>query len=231
MAIGVIAESLEQLGPAHAARHCDSLMPVVLRALTHPLHESAGGEEPPDDEVEQLVQNSAYCAGVLAAPGGDAALRHMQPLLTALQPLLHRSGDAVPHRLVDNALGATARAVRGSAAHLPLDQIVPVAVAALPIREDYRENDVTLRTLMGVFGDGVMGPALAPHREAFVRMLTGVVHAHDAALAERATRPSPVRDDDDEDEADAEQKDPLTPELRADVIAWLQAAGAGSAGQ
>ncbi|KAJ1623392.1 hypothetical protein T492DRAFT_1055003 [Pavlovales sp. CCMP2436] len=208
-AIGVVAETLERLGERHAARHTQALLPVALRLAATPLKPRAPDDDDDDDDAAQVVQNAVYCAGVLAAPGGPAVLGAMQQLLSALRPLLERG--RVADRLSDNALGAVARVLRGSAAHLPLGE------------KDYRENEVTLRTLMVLFSDAGTQQILGGHRPGFLQLLASVVVQHDAAVVERLATQGVS--DDDEAEDQEEQDDHLTPTMRAELAAFLAASG------
>ena len=72
----------------------------------------------------------------------------MPAVLTALQPLTVRD-QGVHDTTVDNALGAIARillsrlgpsAAGKTRSELPIPEIIPAYMAALPVREDFAEN-------------------------------------------------------------------------------------------
>lgn len=81
---------------------------------------------------------------------------------------------------------------------------------------------MTLRTLVALFSSEQTAHALTTHRATFGRILAEVVSAHDAAVAAKDAEAQIVRDDDDAEDQD-EQELPLTPELRAELVAYLAA--------
>lgn len=83
---------------------------------------------------------------------------------------------------------------------------------------------MTLRTLVTLFSSAQTAPALGAHLPAFVALLREAVGAHDAEVAAKAASAQMVRDDDEADDQD-EQETPLTPELRAELVAYVAACG------
>lgn len=75
--------------------------------------------------------------GVISLHAGESALSRMQDILDALQPRLAADED---ESVRDNAIGALARLVISLGPQLPLGQIVPVIVEALPLMADVGEN-------------------------------------------------------------------------------------------
>lgn len=64
--------------------------------------------------------------------------------LQALQPLFSSDEEPGPR---DNAVGAVANMLSVAAAHLPLEQIMPVYLGALPLKEDVAEAPIVYGTL------------------------------------------------------------------------------------
>jgi hypothetical protein len=56
-------------------------------------------------------------------------------------------------QVTDNACGAVSRMIIGGGATLPLDKVMPVLVAALPLKKDYVENETVFRMLFKLFKD------------------------------------------------------------------------------
>jgi hypothetical protein len=92
--------------------------------------------------------------------------------------------------------------------------------------QDFRENGVTLRTLVALFSDAQASQQLCGLRAAFVALLTDTVHAADKHAAAKLATSSMVRDDDDGDADDDEQELHLLPDLRADLVTFLNTNGA-----
>ena len=73
-----------------------------------------------------------------------------QEILSALQPRLAPDEDG---SVRDNAIGALSRLVSAFGAKLPLDQILPAIVGALPLQADVGENAPAIRCLMALTRD------------------------------------------------------------------------------
>mmetsp|Transcript_13933 Transcript_13933/g.45649 ORF Transcript_13933/g.45649 Transcript_13933/m.45649 type:complete len:524 (+) Transcript_13933:2562-4133(+) len=155
LAIGILAEGLHHVGPA--GRH---LLPTVL---PHALRCSAA-----DDTT--CRQNGCFCLGVLGAHGGDAALPHMQHILSALQLRLAPEEDATVR---DNAVGALSRIALAFGTALPLDSILPAIADRLPLLADEGENTPAVRCLIRLFHAQSTRAVVAPH---LPRLLGAIAH-------------------------------------------------------
>ena len=130
MAVGCYAEVLLEFGPS-ALKYVDTLMPLIKIGLA--------------DQMESVRRNSAYCVGVLVQATGLALAPHFMSILQALYPLCTRSADKMASDTggadVDNALSSVARIINiGKAALIPLAQVLPVMLSALPLRSDTSEG-------------------------------------------------------------------------------------------
>ena len=95
---------------------------------------------------EAVRRNAAFCVGCLCLHAGDSTNPHLMPILQALRPLFARA-EGVEDSTVDNACGAVARIIvrigaADCAAALPLGDILPVMLLALPLKEDFAESIV-----------------------------------------------------------------------------------------
>lgn len=70
--------------------------------------------------------------------------RQYPGLLTALYPLFQ--GQVLPN-VTDNACGAVSRMIMKHPNAVPLDQVLPVFVQALPLKRDFEENEAVYRLL------------------------------------------------------------------------------------
>ncbi|XP_064416459.1 importin-4 [Latimeria chalumnae] len=121
-AVGTIAETVEALGPA-ATQFVPRLLPVLL----------AGARE----EDEEVRSNSVFGLGVLAEQGKEAVFEHYPTLLGVLSSIIAREED---RRVLDNVCGAVSRMISTNLACVPIDQVLPVLLHSLPLKEDLEEN-------------------------------------------------------------------------------------------
>lgn len=129
MAIGCYADVLSKLGPL-SLHYADSIMPIVQAGLSDPM--------------EGIRRNSAVCVGSLAESAGPALHSHYLLLLQWLHPLCirkekHRASDSGGAD-VDNALASVAKMITSSPTAVPLAQVLPVILQALPLSDDHQEG-------------------------------------------------------------------------------------------
>lgn len=130
MALGCVAEVLQEFDSASASKYVDSVLPVIAEAL--------------QDRMEEVRRNGTYCLGVVCSSVGAPLTVHYSRFLQILQPLCVRpaaqlvAGD-VGGADVDNALSAVAKMIVVAADAVPLAQVLPAMVAALPLRADLTE--------------------------------------------------------------------------------------------
>jgi hypothetical protein len=129
MVIGCYAEVMKEIGP-EAAQYADAIFPVVQVGLT--------------DSMEAVRRNSAYCVGVLAEIlSAESLAPHVPELLSWLHPLCVRNTDVVMTDMggadVDNALSSVARIMKSCLSAIPIQHVLPVMLAAMPLRSDYNE--------------------------------------------------------------------------------------------
>ncbi|KAK6252202.1 hypothetical protein QUC31_013922 [Theobroma cacao] len=155
MVVACLAEVAQDMG-APIASYIDRLMPLVLKELAS---SSATNR-----------RNAAFCAGELAKNGGEStlkypfpahaltltslALTHYSSLVFDLFPLINNRyytdilrglyplfGDSEPDDAVrDNAAGAVARMIMVHPQSIPLNQVLPVFLRVLPLKEDHEES-------------------------------------------------------------------------------------------
>ncbi|CAN1151071.1 Probable importin subunit beta-4 [Linum perenne] len=125
MVVATLAEVAQHMG-APIGGYVDRLMPVVLKELAS------------SDSTNR--RNAAFCAGELCKNGGESVLkaRYYNDVLRGLYPLF---GESEPDDAVrDNAAGALARMIMTYPQSIPLNQVLPVFLKALPLKEDYEES-------------------------------------------------------------------------------------------
>ena len=122
-AVGVIAECTANMG-AGVSPFTDTLLKLLLHRLS--------------DEDAETKSNAAFAIGQLIYNSTDSAtyLLHFNTILAKLEPLLHTQRV----RTLDNACGCVTRMIMAHQNEVPVDEILPVLVNLLPLKEDYEEN-------------------------------------------------------------------------------------------
>ncbi|KAG2492093.1 hypothetical protein HYH03_009587 [Edaphochlamys debaryana] len=167
--VGGVAEVAEVL-KAHMAPHLPALLPPLLKELR--------SSEPTNR------QNAAFAVGVLGEGCGAAALgANLPKVLQALFPLFAATETA---GVRDNALGCVGRLLtaEGGAAGLPLEQVLPVFLGALPLKEDLKEAPPVYGALCALV-TGDQAQRIAP-------LVPQVVAAFGAAAVQQPPLPATV---------------------------------------
>lgn len=123
MVVATLAEVAQHMG-APIAGYVDAVMHLVLKELGSP-------------EATNR-RNAAFCVGELCKNGGNSVLKYLADVLSGLYPLF---GESEPDNAVkDNAAGAVARMIMSHPESIPLNQVLPVFLQVLPLKEDYEES-------------------------------------------------------------------------------------------
>jgi hypothetical protein len=132
-AIGVIAECTSNM--SHSVTEFTApLLKLLLHRLT--------------DEDPETKSNAAYATGLLVFHSTDSAtyLPSFNTILTKLEPLLHTQRA----RTLDNACGCVCRMIMAHQDKVPVDDIMPILVDLLPLKEDYEENKPIFECITGL---------------------------------------------------------------------------------
>lgn len=127
------------------------------------------------DSEAEVQSNACFGVGLLVEHSAVDLSPQYLPLLAALRPLFDITLDAPRPRLNarDNAVGAVARLIYRNYSAVPLDQVLPVFVAALPLKEDYVENRPVFRALFHLFRTAPQ--MLGPHLDALLPVFSHVL--------------------------------------------------------
>lgn len=71
-------------------------------------------------------------------------------LLQALHPLFSLTSKGTEGSVVDNAAAAVARMIMAAPGAVPMDQVLPVFLSALPLKSDRSENEAVYTCLLGL---------------------------------------------------------------------------------
>ncbi|TFK40003.1 ARM repeat-containing protein [Crucibulum laeve] len=146
-AIGCLAEIIAGMKNA-VTPTTEPLLELFYRALS--------------DTDSEVLSNAAFATGLLVENSEMDLSPQYLHLLAALRPLFAVTPDAPAAKLnaKDNATGAVARMITRNVAAIPLDQVLPVFVGALPLTNDYLENRPVFRAIFHLFKTN--GAALYP---------------------------------------------------------------------
>ncbi|KAI0085836.1 ARM repeat-containing protein [Irpex rosettiformis] len=137
-AIGALSEIIAGLKGA-VTDHTGPLLDLFFRALSDP--------EP------EVQTNAAFASGLLVEHSlVDLSSQYLN-LLAAYRPLFNIPTDSPSAQLNarDNAVGAVSRLIFKNTAALPLDQVLPVLLGAVPLTQDYLENRPLFRAIFHLF--------------------------------------------------------------------------------
>ncbi|POY75272.1 hypothetical protein BMF94_1642 [Rhodotorula taiwanensis] len=134
-AIGSLAEIVNGMEGA-ITPFTERLFPLFVQALADP--------EP------EVQSNAAFATGSLMYHSQTDLSSQYLPVLSALHPLfgLPRDGQAKHENAIDNACGAVSRMIVKNQQAVPLDQVLPVLLQALPLRRDMAETEWVFQALL-----------------------------------------------------------------------------------
>jgi importin-4 len=104
-----------------------------------------------DSDIEPL-SNAAFAIGLLIEHSEMDLSSQYLPVLSLLRPLFEVTpqSSAGHFNAKDNAAGAVARMIVKNPGALPLDQVLPIFVNALPLKNDYLENRPVFRAIFSL---------------------------------------------------------------------------------
>jgi len=128
MAIGCMGEVIGEIGP-ESIKYKDVLIPLLASGVA--------------DQTESVRRNSAFTIGALIRSSEGAMVPHFMQILQLLHPLCARrtTGTDTGGADVDNTLSTVAHMIRVSPDSVPLNQVLPVMLEALPLRADHLEGE------------------------------------------------------------------------------------------
>ncbi|XP_063157660.1 importin-4 isoform X2 [Candoia aspera] len=132
-AVGIIAETVQGLGCVSSA-FIPHLLPLLMGAAR--------------EEDQEVRSNAVFGLGVLAEHGGEAMHEHYPKILALLSNLISQERNS---RVTDNVCGAVARMMMGSPGGMPFEQVFPVLLRALPLREDFEEYKTVYRCITFIY--------------------------------------------------------------------------------
>ena len=138
MAIGCLGELAQELGNGIMDHWSTVFYPAALAGLA--------------DSDDSVKRNAAFCIGVSCEGLGEGIISQYPAMLQALSPLfgVDTSQGDTSAACVDNACAAVARMIMASPSHIPVGQVLPVMLKAMPLKSDMTENETVYNCLLGL---------------------------------------------------------------------------------
>ncbi|XP_012279417.1 importin-4 [Orussus abietinus] len=154
--VGTISECLSGLKHL-TARFVPQLLPTFLKLA--------------NDPSSEVRNNAFYGIGELALNGKEAVYPHYSEILQALSSAIAKETYGGAR---DNVVGAIARLVTTNYNIIPLDQVFPVFIEQLPLKDDLNENKAVFESILVLYRDG--HAILRPHMQKLLQVAIGVLH-------------------------------------------------------
>lgn len=138
MAIGCLGELAQELDDGIKDYWKTIFLPAIIVGLS--------------DDDHNVNRNAAFCAGTCCEGLGALAVSDYLQILQLLgklfniDPSISESSAAA----VDNACASVCRMIMTSPADVPMSQVLPVVLKALPLKNDTTENDTVYKCLLGL---------------------------------------------------------------------------------
>ncbi|MED6238474.1 hypothetical protein ATANTOWER_022324 [Ataeniobius toweri] len=162
--VGTIGEILHALvnvsgGQGVAARLSNRLLTVLVAGVK--------------DNDAEVRNNSVFGLGCLAQAAGPLIVSDYPMMLSVFSNMLGKESDL---RVIDNLCAALCRMIMSNVDAVPLEQVVPVLVSHLPLKEDQEENQTVFKCLTIIYE---RSPALV------VKLLKPIVAASSHVLGHK----------------------------------------------
>ncbi|KAI4495616.1 hypothetical protein M0802_008451 [Mischocyttarus mexicanus] len=154
-AVGTISECFSGLKHAVTA-FLPQVLPIFLKFA--------------NDSNANVRNNAIFGIGELALHGKDAVYPHYTDILQVLSSAIAKESHVGAR---DNVLGAIARLIITNYEILPLEQVFPVFVNQLPLKEDYLENKAVFRSILILYQAG--HNILQPHMRTLLQVAISVL--------------------------------------------------------
>jgi len=138
MAVGCLSEIAQEMEGATWDHWQNVFRPCILAGLA--------------DEDDNVKRNAAFCSGICAEHLRDRIAADFPAMLQQIGPIfsLHAEHSDATAACVDNAAAAVARMIMAVPAAVPMSQVLPVMLKALPLKTDMTENETIYTCLLGL---------------------------------------------------------------------------------
>ncbi|KAJ8521728.1 hypothetical protein ONZ45_g1611 [Pleurotus djamor] len=158
--IGCLAEIISGMKGA-ITPHTEALLNLFFKAL--------------NDSEAEVLSNAAFAIGLLVENTDIDLSPQFIHILSAIRPLFVVQPDSPAVRLNarDNATGAVARIIVRNTSAIPLDQVLPIFIDSLPLKNDYLENRPVFRAIFHLFN--TQSQSLLPYIDKLLQVFAHVL--------------------------------------------------------
>uniref|UniRef100_A0A7S2YBI1 Importin subunit beta-1/Transportin-1-like TPR repeats domain-containing protein n=1 Tax=Entomoneis paludosa TaxID=265537 RepID=A0A7S2YBI1_9STRA len=162
MAVGCLSEVAQELEGAISEHWQSVFLPAILNGLA--------------DEDVNVKRNSAFCAGICSENLKVQVVGDYPAMLQLLGQnfALDASASESTSACVDNSAAAVARMIMASPENVPIPQVFPVFLQALPLKIDMTENQTVYQCLLGLLQ--MNHPEAVSRKDEIKRILTEATH-------------------------------------------------------
>ena len=137
------------------------------------------------DSESEVQSNAAFLVGCIATSSNTDLSRQYGQILAALQPLFNVNDDKKDSiRARDNACGAIARLMLKNQAAIPVEQVLPPLIAALPLQQDFEPYTNLFEVFFRLASEN--NPTLIGHLDQLTAVFAHVLAAQRSAKNEAA---------------------------------------------
>jgi importin-4 len=157
MSVGCLSELAQELEGGIEAYWKSVFLPAVVAGLA--------------DEDENVKRNSVFCAGVCCEHLRERAAADYPTILHGIWPIFSldaSTGDDSVAACMDNAAAAVARMIMACQTHVPLAQVLPSFLRALPLKTDMTENETVYTCILGLLQ--MNQPDIVAHKQEVQRI-------------------------------------------------------------
>ncbi|OXU25360.1 hypothetical protein TSAR_005639 [Trichomalopsis sarcophagae] len=123
-----------------------------------------------NDPCDEVRSNAIFGLGELALHGKELIYPHYAEILQVLSNAIARESNAGAR---DNIIGAIARLIITNHSIIPLDQVFPVFISHLPLREDLEENKTVFKSILVLYTNG--HAVLRPNVNTLLKIATDII--------------------------------------------------------
>nr|CAH7764214.1 unnamed protein product [Callosobruchus chinensis] len=123
------------------------------------------------DQNEEVRNNAIFGLGEMILYGKDAVFNHYPQILQALSNAVQKESHA---GTLDNICGALAKMIIVNPNRIPLEQVFPVFLQKLPLRDDFQENEAVIKCFCVLYQQG--NPVLRQHLTDVIKISTHVYY-------------------------------------------------------
>jgi hypothetical protein len=137
------------------------------------------------DADAEVQSNAAFLVGTLVSSSSTDLSGQYGQMLSALQPLFSIKEDKKETiRARDNACGAIARLILKNQAAIPVEQVLPPLIAALPLQQDFEPYTNLFEVFFRLASEN--NPTLVAHLDQITAVFAHVLAAQKSAKNEAA---------------------------------------------